>query len=173
MLFRSPPYIWADNKMKIFLKKGLHFRLVCAIINKLSDTKSFSSIDIRVWRSLVSRLNGVQEALSSNLSTRTTSEQTTYRLLRFFYKNQSKLILLLLLSKTTTADAGLWFGFFCNLVSASFSSTQSKGIIERWYLFLSRKSLTCPIVQWAFYIFFWEIPGTDCNFPPGMAYYIH
>ena len=26
---------------------------------------------IRVWRSLVSRLNGVQEALSSNLSTRT------------------------------------------------------------------------------------------------------
>ena len=27
--------------------------------------------EIRVWRSLVSRLNGVQEALSSNLSTRT------------------------------------------------------------------------------------------------------
>ena len=28
--------------------------------------------NIRVWRSLVSRLNGVQEALSSNLNTRTT-----------------------------------------------------------------------------------------------------
>ena len=28
-------------------------------------------VDIRVWRSLVSRLNGVQEALSSNLNTRT------------------------------------------------------------------------------------------------------
>jgi hypothetical protein len=27
--------------------------------------------EIRVWRSLVSRLNGVQEALSSNLNTRT------------------------------------------------------------------------------------------------------
>ena len=32
---------------------------------------------IRVWRSLVSRLNGVQEALSSNLSTRTRSSEIT------------------------------------------------------------------------------------------------
>ena len=31
----------------------------------------FGKLNIRVWRSLVSRLNGVQEALSSNLNTRT------------------------------------------------------------------------------------------------------
>ena len=34
---------------------------------------------IRVWRSLVSRLNGVQEALSSNLSTRTRSSEITLK----------------------------------------------------------------------------------------------
>ena len=34
-----------------------------------------SGKDNRVWRSLVSRLNGVQEALSSNLSTRTKSSE--------------------------------------------------------------------------------------------------
>ena len=53
-----------------------------AIINKLSGRQQ----NIRVWRSLVSRLNGVQEALSSNLNTRTTSEQALYGLLRFFIK---------------------------------------------------------------------------------------
>ena len=34
---------------------------------------------IRVWRSLVSRLNGVQEALSSNLSTRTKTKGNCFR----------------------------------------------------------------------------------------------
>ena len=39
-----------------------------------------------MWRSLVSRLNGVQEAAGSNPVTRTTSEQAVYRLLRLFLK---------------------------------------------------------------------------------------
>ena len=38
---------------------------------------------IRVWRSLVSRLNGVQEAASSNLVTRTRKYRKTY-VLRYF-----------------------------------------------------------------------------------------
>ena len=37
------------------------------------------SSNIRVWRSLVSRLNGVQEALSSNLNTRTKNILTLWR----------------------------------------------------------------------------------------------
>ena len=45
---------------------------------------------IRVWRSLVSRLNGVQEAAGSNPVTRTTSEQAVYRLLRLFLKVRAR-----------------------------------------------------------------------------------
>ena len=45
---------------------------------------------IGVWRSLVSRLNGVQEAAGSNPVTRTTSEQAMYRLLRLFLKVRAR-----------------------------------------------------------------------------------
>ncbi len=34
-----------------------------------------AQVNIRVWRSLVSRLNGVQEASSSNLDTRTKKDR--------------------------------------------------------------------------------------------------
>ena len=40
---------------------------------------------IRVWRSLVSRLNGVQEASSSNLDTRTKKSRTAFAVLDFFF----------------------------------------------------------------------------------------
>ena len=39
---------------------------------------------IRVWRSLVSRLNGVQEASSSNLDTRTKKAETVFHCFCFF-----------------------------------------------------------------------------------------
>ena len=51
---------------RLFSKKCLLFLKSYGSISKLSDAAHF-----RVWRSLVSRLNGVQEALSSNLNTRT------------------------------------------------------------------------------------------------------
>ena len=50
------------------LKKGLQNGGSCGILIKLTCA---AEMNIRVWRSLVSRLNGVQEALSSNLNTRT------------------------------------------------------------------------------------------------------
>ena len=50
-----------------FLNWGLIFLKPCAIICKSCGAQE----NIRVWRSLVSRLNGVQEASSSNLDTRT------------------------------------------------------------------------------------------------------
>ena len=50
--------------------------MICAIMSKSSGNAGFQA-DFRVWRSLVSRLNGVQEALSSNLSTRTKSSQVS------------------------------------------------------------------------------------------------
>lgn len=50
----------------------------CAIINK-SPGDSDRQKKIRVWRSLVSRLNGVQEALSSNLNTRTIKDLKSLR----------------------------------------------------------------------------------------------
>ena len=62
---------------QIFCQKGLHFICGRGIITKLSDTETSQRAGLRVWRSLVSRLNGVQEALSSNLSTRTTQKDTT------------------------------------------------------------------------------------------------
>ena len=40
---------------------------------------------IRVWRSLVSRLNGVQEASSSNLDTRTKKAETTFVVSAIFF----------------------------------------------------------------------------------------
>ena len=58
---------WKNRKKQ---KKHLHSVSDCAIINK-SPGDSDRQKKIRVWRSLVSRLNGVQEALSSNLNTRT------------------------------------------------------------------------------------------------------
>ena len=53
---------------KNFFKKGLIFLFEHGIIHKLSGTKVGN---FRVWRSLVSRLNGVQEAAGSNPVTRT------------------------------------------------------------------------------------------------------
>ena len=41
------------------------------VIYKSCPVSSLRTAAFRVWRSLVSRLNGVQEALSSNLNTRT------------------------------------------------------------------------------------------------------
>ena len=43
---------------------------------------------IRVWRSLVSRLNGVQEASSSNLDTRTKKAETVSTVSAFFFSNE-------------------------------------------------------------------------------------
>ena len=47
---------------------------------------------IRVWRSLVSRLNGVQEASSSNLDTRTKKRETTCVVSRFFFCVEIRII---------------------------------------------------------------------------------
>ena len=55
-----------------FWKKGLHFGIEYVILTKLT-ARAAANKEIRVWRSLVSRLNGVQEASSSNLDTRTKS----------------------------------------------------------------------------------------------------
>ena len=64
-------------------KKGLAFSgPVCYHIGAEGN-----SAKIRVWRSLVSRLNGVQEALSSNLSTRTkTTENNAFSVVFLFEK---------------------------------------------------------------------------------------
>ena len=55
------------KNLKIFSNWDLIFLKPCAIISKCYGAQQ----NIRVWRSLVSRLNGVQEASSSNLDTRT------------------------------------------------------------------------------------------------------
>ena len=52
---------------------------VCYYIEAVSEQHN-----IRVWRSLVSRLNGVQEASSSNLDTRTKETLTFERKSVFF-----------------------------------------------------------------------------------------
>ena len=49
--------------------------------------------DIRVWRSLVSRLNGVQEASSSNLDTRTKKAETVFTVSAFLFSNGGQTII--------------------------------------------------------------------------------
>ena len=44
----------------------------------------------RVWRRLVARLTGGQEAVGSSPATRTTSPQASYRLRRLFYKSHRR-----------------------------------------------------------------------------------
>ena len=69
-----------DKKFFKILKKILAFhKKLCYYIGAEKN----SDIKIRVWRSLVSRLNGVQEALSSNLSTRTISQ--VFRFLKTWF----------------------------------------------------------------------------------------
>ena len=70
----------AENFLKN-LKKGLQNGGSCGILIKLTCA---AEMNIRVWRSLVSRLNGVQEALSSNLNTRTTENPETRMVSGFF-----------------------------------------------------------------------------------------
>ena len=66
----------------IFLKKTLanSFRVWYRI---LAGSERAAKQNIRVWRSLVSRLNGVQEAAGSNPVTRTIG--VSFGMLRFFY----------------------------------------------------------------------------------------
>ena len=55
-------------------QKNDFFKIALAFCRKLcydSLALVVAQLNIRVWRSLVSRLNGVQEAPSSNLGTRT------------------------------------------------------------------------------------------------------
>ena len=66
-----------SQNLKIF-SKNFNFPLAFFF-----DPCYYRQADIRVWRSLVSRLNGVQEALSSNLNTRTIG--VSFGILRFFY----------------------------------------------------------------------------------------
>jgi hypothetical protein len=67
------------------LKKGLQFPANRAILCKLTVAEAMVVGNVRVWRSLVSRLNGVQEALSSNLNTRTKKKRlVSYEINRFF-----------------------------------------------------------------------------------------
>ena len=58
------------NFLKILKKVLAFFQEVCYYIGAEKNSEK-NNKDFRVWRSLVSRLNGVQEAASSNLVTRT------------------------------------------------------------------------------------------------------
>ena len=57
---------------KIFEKSTCIFRKDVVTYRSRLETDA----NIRVWRSLVSRLNGVQEASSSNLDTRTNRDKS-------------------------------------------------------------------------------------------------
>ena len=63
--------ILISGKKQNFFENYLLFPLGYAIMLKLSERYGGRQKNIRVWRSLVSRLNGVQEAAGSNPVTRT------------------------------------------------------------------------------------------------------
>ena len=71
-----------ENFFIIFQKKACIFGKDVLLYR---GAEGFSkNLKIRVWRSLVSRLNGVQEASSSNLDTRTKMEEKSL----FSYENR-------------------------------------------------------------------------------------
>ena len=77
-----PPGFVNENS-PVFLKKTLaNSSGVWYLI--LADSEMPSKSNIRVWRSLVSRLNGVQEAAGSNPVTRTKKKSVTRRVADFF-----------------------------------------------------------------------------------------
>ena len=66
-----------------------------------------------------------QDAGSSSLPTRTTSEQALYRLLRLFYKSQSALTPLLILSKSQPLR---WVVICCRRLAAFFDCGKRSGL---------------------------------------------
>ena len=92
--------------------------------------------NIRVWRSLVSRLNGVQEAAGSNPVTRTKSSWTAQVHDDFFMlriKKSSFTCSVTSPLKFTIAAAGLWFCFQFQQLIYSVHMAQAKGLeIERF-----------------------------------------
>ena len=76
------------RKDGFFRKNMLTFAARSGIINKLIRFRRCKKQNIRVWRSLVSRLNGVQEASSSNLDTRTMKSERTYVLSDFIFSRE-------------------------------------------------------------------------------------
>ena len=69
-----------EKEMRKNEKYLLHFPSHCGSISSVAERRA----RFRVWRSLVSRLNGVQEASSSNLDTRTKTEQAVLLAPSFF-----------------------------------------------------------------------------------------
>ena len=84
---------------------------------------------------LVARLLWEQDAGSSSLPTRTTSEQALYRLLRLFYKSQSALTPLLILSKSQPLRwVVIWyrrFAAFFNFIEISVLTVLCRNPLKR------------------------------------------
>ena len=137
---------FVNEKSLVFSKKTLAnsnrvwYRILAG------SERSAKQGNIRVWRSLVSRLNGVQEAAGSNPVTRTTSEQALYRLLRLFFKSQSALMPLLLLSKSNPLALGFDLVFSGSL--KSYNSTRTRKHLRKTQVLLFFAGLREPAASW-------------------------
>ena len=74
--------------MKIFFENFRKNTCIFEIDVLIYAGRVSDEVNIRVWRSLVSRLNGVQEASSSNLDTRTKKWETTYVVSHFLFRRK-------------------------------------------------------------------------------------
>ena len=122
---------WLAGILKIF-KKRLAFSEKLCYTSPVAKRRH----NIRVWRSLVSRLNGVQEAAGSNPVTRTKSSWTAQVHDDFFMLRIKKSSFTCSVTpplKLTIAAAGLWFCFQFQQLIYSVHMAQAKGLeIERF-----------------------------------------
>ena len=112
----------------------------------------------RVWRSLVSRLNGVQEASSSNLDTRTTKTERAFALSVFVFLMRDSNNLMQLSGGQLLADgltaATHWFWFPLGIRMQRISTLGPKrSVFQELAVFLM------PIVKWFFRFSRALIPG--------------
>ena len=145
---------------------------------------------IRVWRSLVSRLNGVQEAPSSNLGTRTTSEQSPLCSDVFFCLQQKKTSSARSLApplQIEPADAGLRFGFSFSTVSSPIITLRPKndnpnyiiqvgnvfGFIISIKIFYKIKEANTLLNFMAFVLAPSKISSTKCLSDCSLCEYVH
>ena len=77
------------GKEKIFRKNEKNACIFVPAVVSYRSRQESGKQNIRVWRSLVSRLNGVQEASSSNLDTRTMKSERTKVLSDFIFHRES------------------------------------------------------------------------------------
>ena len=95
-----------SEKEKIFKKTENNACILFVLVVLYRSRRESGKQNIRVWRSLVSRLNGVQEASSSNLDTRTKGSAFRDESASFFIPDLAFLLFFDIISLQDKSEVG-------------------------------------------------------------------